>query len=855
MKAHNMLATLGSFFKFGVRSKLLLSFALVGSLTVIAALIGIYSLWKLNQNFSHLAANDLPEFVYSAQLATLTTGLIVATNNVVNADDTNQKNEALGDLNQVTENFIETVNAFKNIAQDSASIEGLQSIANDFKSNIKSLDTNISDRIKSEEKRSAELSKLFNESEALTEVFNSKITDAELVLRIGRKGAQSRSKNVIRRITQREMPLVTGLLNLKITLNKIYAKTVGLLFATDSNVIRELSENIKANEENVNSIIKSIRKVKLSETTKKQINDFLERGKQARQLYANTSEFSSNIEKRQIISQLSDLHQKNENSLLVKVNQQQEKLTGVASKSGERLAKTIDRLLTQEVGILRKNLTASVRLNQYVALLIQGALQENLEEFSRLQRKISEVANQFETASNEIGSSDITSSVPSLLAYSDPQSGLLAGRQKEITAIKQADTIVKEFLAKSNQIEEIVKKLISQSETLVRNNSNLISAEIDRSKILLSIVVGLSILFILAIVIFVVNKGLVAPLLNIVSSIKILASGETNVDICMSGRNDEIGDLSRALEVFKSNAVERDKLRQLEKEEQAAQLERQQTLEQLISDFRESVQSALVSMSNNADGMREAAKALNDNVIKTSSEAEKASEASKVASVNVQTVGSAAEEMTSSISEIGRQVVDVNSIVEQATKSANSTNEKMTGLVSAAENVGDVVKLISEIAEKTNLLALNATIEAARAGESGRGFAVVATEVKSLANQTAKATEEIGVQIAKIQDATTDSVSAIELITKTITDISQYTFGVSSAVEEQGAATSEIAANAEEASQRTSNVENAITLVKSVATKTQGSADNLYKGATEVNNEAKQLKNTVDEFLEHVSRC
>jgi methyl-accepting chemotaxis protein len=223
--------------------------------------------------------------------------------------------------------------------------------------------------------------------------------------------------------------------------------------------------------------------------------------------------------------------------------------------------------------------------------------------------------------------------------------------------------------------------------------------------------------------------------------------------------------------------------------------------------------------------------------------------ASEQAATNVQTVASAAEELSASIREIQQQMATSARIAQQAVEQVDRTDTTVTGLVQAADKIGEVVNLISDIASQTNLLALNATIEAARAGEAGKGFAVVASEVKNLANQTAKATEEIGQQIAAMQTATGDSVQAIRGIGATIKQISEVTTTVASAVEEQGAATQEISRNVQQASAGTQEVSSNITGVSQAATQTGTAAGQVLSAARELAQQGQKLNTEIEAFL------
>ena len=378
---------------------------------------------------------------------------------------------------------------------------------------------------------------------------------------------------------------------------------------------------------------------------------------------------------------------------------------------------------------------------------------------------------------------------------------------------------------------------------------------------------------------FYIVRSISGPVRRLTKITEKLTEGELNTKIDIPESRDEIGRLVRQVKIFKENlqavgemqkaqadaakdAFEAERQREEEKraaaekakedrrlaEEEAAASRRQAMLD-LADSFESSVGGIIKAVTLAATELQSSSQEMSAAAGQTSAQSSSAAAATEEASTNVQTVAAAAEELSASIDEIGRQVSKSSGVAQTAVSSAEGTNEKVQGLSVAAMKIGEVVNLINDIASQTNLLALNATIEAARAGEAGKGFAVVATEVKSLADQTARATDEIGTQISEIQNATNEAVDAIGGITEVISEISEISSSIATAVEEQGASTREISSNVQQAAQGTQEVSSNMAGVTQAADQTGAAAIKVNTSADDLSLQASNLRASVDEFL------
>ena len=451
--------------------------------------------------------------------------------------------------------------------------------------------------------------------------------------------------------------------------------------------------------------------------------------------------------------------------------------------------------------------------------------------------------------------------------YLDPEEKQLVEKMKPLLAAFQAETRTGASALRSSKEDggRVAQAMEGDKssfvlayhglEPLVGLQQRVASEEYEKSKQVFSqtrlinlavLVIGLVLACGLA---WIIVRSITLSIAEMIAVMNRLAVNDVTVEVMGSGRRDEIGDMARSVEVFKTSTIERLRLEEEEKQAMARREQRQHEIERLTSGFDQEVTTLLGGLSDAATEMGHTSNAMTANAEETLRQTSVVSAATEEASQNLNTIASASNQMLASIQEIASQVQRAASIASNAVHEADTTSQKMQNLAETAARIGDVVQLITDIASQTNLLALNATIEAARAGEAGKGFAVVAGEVKTLASQTAKATTDIATQISAIQSETDGAVEAIKRINTVIGDISEMSAVIAGAVEEQGAAMQEVVRNVEQAAVGTNEVASNIVQVVGAARETGEMATGVQRVATRVQSESGTLKNRVEIFL------
>lgn len=528
-------------------------------------------------------------------------------------------------------------------------------------------------------------------------------------------------------------------------------------------------------------------------------------------------------------------------------------LQTVADKKDlDLVQKTLAALADNELASLQSILELRAESNLALGILVEAADLPSADLLPPVKDRFTSTARHLAKAAAAVNDPETSKLVEDLVKPGKVSGNIFDLKQRELVAAKTGASVVMENRALAQEFEKEVASLGTRSEAAAATAVRESEAEIRQGRIILIFLALVSLATAMVIGWYYVGRGVVRRLAGLQSSMKSIAAGDLDTAIATGG-SDEIADMAEALQVFKGNMLESNRLRAERSEaEKQARAQRRTEMRKLADEFEAAVGEIVQAVSSASTELEASATTLTRTAEQTQQLSGRVEAASEEASSNVKSVAVATEEMTASIVEISRQVRESNRIAGEAVNQAVVTDARINELSKAAMRIGDVVNLITTIAEQTNLLALNATIEAARAGESGRGFAVVAQEVKALAAQTANATKEISSQIAGMQVATQDSVLAIKQIGTTIGRISEIAAMIASSVDQQDGATQEIARNVEQAAQGTSEVATNIVDVNRGARETGSASAQVLSSAQSLSGESNRLRLEVGRFLDTV---
>ncbi|MEO1248583.1 MAG: methyl-accepting chemotaxis protein [Pseudomonadota bacterium] len=842
-------------FSFRLRGKLMVSFLVIALLTVIAIAISLVSFQSVKSAFSALADRDLPNITLAAGLGVGSTELAISASNLVNAPDDAARSAANQELNRAASALVTNARQIAEENPGDTIASSLYDTATDVADSIGSLDGLTADRLALAARRNENLATVFAIQSDIEQILIPLVDDAYFDLVMSGEDASNETTGAVERIVGTDVEILRLVIELRAEVNGFVGMTTSFLLVEDVGLVQLFLQDAIGHGEQATRLAGSLDAAQGDFVLAPDIALLVGLLEDATAMRNQPDYAPNSASARQMMSQFLDLRQVITKTLSSAVDDRIFFLAIDSQEAMDRNATIMTELLDGQVGMLKSKLEAVAVLNQFVTRLLEGALAEDLAMIAAVEDRLMALAPKLAELMAGADVPDITAKSQELLAFLDDDTGLLSQRAAELALRDRAHTEIATLFDNATEIGKLIGALIEAREAQAQTSASDVYQLFSMGSYALLAIGAVTVLASAAISIFVVDRGVARPLGALATSTRRLADGEMDITLSEQSRRDEIGEMTEAIKVFRENAVERAKLEEDNAAKQKARSERQQAIDDMISTFREQVTVALSSVESNAGQMQSTASSLTEVARNTSEQSTEAASASEQALANVRAVETAASELDSSIAQIVEQVSNTTNIVSRAQQHTSKSNERVLELAETSQTIGDVVGLISDIAEQTNLLALNATIEAARAGEAGRGFAVVANEVKSLATQTAAATDKITDQVAGLRDSTAETVSSIKSIIDVMEEIGASAERIEDAVEHQKAATAEISTSVAEASKGAAQMTGAMREVSANVVHTDQSANQVLTASNDVNEQSGQLREMVGSFLESVARA
>ncbi len=850
-----------------VKTKLILAFAAVTGITVLASINSWFSLNSIERGLADITGSSVPTMILSRELSEQSTRLTAdaaALNAAQDHVDRQTAHQAIGDRLQNILAGIEALEA-RNAEQELADL--LRKTVTALEGNVSKQNELIESRIDAHRERTTAVEQKEQALKALTDLLAPMIARADSDLR-------ARSTEIADGIEVTASQITAGATETLIKelqfQNSINLSLMSLLAATASNDPTSLeqleTESLFANlafqgqmlqlqsQEGAGALIEALQRI--IDLSDEQKGVFARRKAVINQRAQGQDTAAEETALQEIAAELLLLLQNLKAIMGERARAERAKLIS----GGSLLRKEVDGNLTvlfdEGIAQLQRLLQISATADVFSSTLNEAVAAQDMAQLDLMRSRSREIADKLTGLVDGLPEGEnktaLTGTTAELVMFGTSDSNLLDIRLNELTASSGSSALLALNRELTEEIAQEVGALVTRAQSAT-DRSTLAAEDIlarDRTWVLL---VALSSIVVSSLIVWLyVGRNIAARLTGLAATMRKVAEGDLSVEIPRSG-GDEIGEMARAVEVFRQNGLEVQRLREEQEAADArAEEEKRQALQNVAESFETTVKSVVDEVTEATQRMRSTSQTMVEVADGTSDQAGAVAAAAAQTSGNVQSVASAAEELSASIADITSRVGQSNGIAQSAVEKAAQTNREVESLSLAARKVGEVVQLISDIAEQTNLLALNATIEAARAGEAGKGFAVVAGEVKSLASQTAKATEEISSQISDIQNATGAAVTAIRDISATIAEISSIAASISEAVEQQGTATQEISRGAQHAAGGTEEVSETIGKVTEAARDSGGSAREMLGATQELSEHSENLAQEVSRFIERI---
>jgi methyl-accepting chemotaxis protein len=831
--------------KFGIKVRLQIAFGVVAITTVIAAAVAIMSFSETERGFERVSTREVPMMTDALRLSVASGEISAAAARYVSAKGSDDRKLIAAHIADRSRELDKVMDRLRGGQGEAGGFSIAEPMAKRLKENLTALEKAISERTDIRDKLDARVDALHKVHGKISDKLTPIVDDSYFEVVTTAEDVGQSGDITVRTLIQGGMQVMQAMVEVGAETNLVTGLLTSGALTASPGILALLEDRFTASARRAEKQL-----AKLPAGTK--FDPLKERVRALVKLadFKPRQEAGDEMDRLQKVFRA---HEQLTNLLLGLIDDLNFDVVMQSEDAVKRTSKMVKDLVAVQITGLRNALEIAAQTHLVTSLLSEAAVARDATALVPMQDRFKAATDLLVKASKGVTDKDIKAAIEQLLTFGQGDGSLFALRAAEFAAATRADKTIEENVTIQRSLDRAVAVLVGDAEKSMQSGSVKLVEDLGRNRMLLMIVAAISLLVAGAIGVFYVQRRLVRRLTSVGDAMRRLSSGDTDTTVPAAADRDEIGEMARSLEVFRAGEIERRDMAARQEAEQAAQRARASGIEQMIGDFRATVTAVIAAVTDNVARMETTARTLSSIASEADSQARAASASSDNTSSNVQSVAGATEELGASIREISQQATQANSVVGKAAEIAKNADQLVGQLSSGASRIGDVVKLIRAIAEQTNLLALNATIEAARAGEAGRGFAVVASEVKTLASQTAKATEEISSQIGAIQGSTAEAVEAIRQIGGVMGDISRFTSSIAASVEEQSASTQEIGRNVQQAAAGANELAGNMTNVTEAIEETNKSAAHVLDASSALSTQAGTLQQAVDEFLDRVA--
>ena len=830
--------------RFGIKVRLQAAFGAVAITTVIAAAVAIMSFSETERGFERVSTREVPMMTDALRLSVASGEISAAAARYVSAKTSDDRKLIAAQIATRSRDLDEILNRLRAGQSAAGGFSIAEPMAQRLKENLRALEQAISERTEIRDALDARLAALHRAHNKISDKLTPIVDDSYFEVVTTAEDVGQSGDITVRTLIQGGMQVMQAMVEVGAETNLVAGLLTAGALTSSPGILAMLEDRFTASARRAEKQLAKLPAGAKFDPLKEKVRGL------AKIANFKPREGEDEMER---LTKVFRAHEQLSNLLISLIDDLNFDVVTQSEDAVKRTSKMVKDLVAMQITGLRSALEVAAQTHLVTSLLSEAVVAKDSTALVPMQDRFKAATDLLAKAAKTLTNQEIKTAIDELIVYGQGDNSLFALRDRELAAIARADQTIDENVKIQRALDGAVATLVGDAEKSMQSGSIKLVEDLSRNRMLLLIVAAVSVLVAGAIGVFYVQRRLVRRLTSVGDAMRRLSSGETDLAVPAAADRDEIGEMARSLEVFRAGEIDRREMAERRGAEEAAQRQRTATIEQMIGDFRATVTAVIAAVTDNVSRMETTARTLSSIAAEADNQARAASTSSEQTSSNVRSVAGATEELGASILEISDQASQANGVVERAAEIAQSADQLVGQLSSGAARIGDVVKLIRAIAEQTNLLALNATIEAARAGDAGRGFAVVASEVKTLASQTAKATEEIATQIGAIQGSTAQAVEAIRQISGVMGDISRFTSTIAASVEEQSASTQEIGRNVHEAATGARELAGNMATVTEAIEETNRSATHVLDASSALTAQAGTLQQAVDEFLERVA--